>query len=69
MKQTADPVARLLADPPDLPVVAALPRLRTLLTTRTDAAPAIPAPAVVVTAPPGTGKTTLVPPLVADALA
>jgi len=69
VKQTADPVARLLADPPDLPVVAALPRLRALLTTRTDAAPATPAPAVVVTAPPGTGKTTLVPPLVADALA
>ncbi|MDO4900469.1 ATP-dependent RNA helicase [Actinomyces sp.] len=69
MKQTADPVARLLADPPDLPVVAALPRLRALVTTRTDAAPATPAPAVVVTAPPGTGKTTLLPPLVADVLA
>ncbi|MDU0347247.1 DEAD/DEAH box helicase, partial [Actinomyces sp. MRS3W] len=48
------------ADPPDLPVVAAVPRLREHLTGS--------GPAVVVTAPPGTGKTTLVPPLVADAL-
>ncbi|WP_219108693.1 helicase-related protein [Actinomyces sp. 594] len=36
MKQTADPVARLLADPPGLPVVAALPRLRALLTSGSD---------------------------------
>jgi len=96
VKQTADPVARLLADPPDLPVVAALPRLRALLlgrvpdgdagaspvsppTALATSAPngdtpapnttSRPAPAVVVTAPPGTGKTTLVPPLVADAVA
>jgi ATP-dependent RNA helicase HrpB len=51
-----DPIARLLADPPDLPVrsglaaVAAAVRDRMLL---------------VVQAPPGTGKTTLVPPAVA----
>ena len=101
MDSTApDPIARLLASPPDLPVVVGLPRLRELLagagtdaagpaasaagpasgaspapTTRSDPAarsdPAstVPAPAVVVTAPPGTGKTTLVPPLVADVVA
>ena len=56
-----DPLAALLASPPDLPVVAALDRLRAVLA---DA----PGP-VVVTAPPGTGKTTLVPPLVAVSLA
>ena len=55
-----DPLAALLASPPDLPVVAALDRLRAVLA---DA----PGP-VVVTAPPGTGKTTLVPPLVAVSL-
>ena len=65
MDSTApDPIARLLASPPDLPVVVGLPRLRTLL-----AGAGGPAPAVVVTAPPGTGKTTLVPPLVADVVA
>ena len=69
MDSTApDPIARLLASPPDLPVVVGLPRLRELLAgAGTDAAG--PAPAVVVTAPPGTGKTTLVPPLVADVVA
>ena len=69
MDSTApDPIARLLASPPNLPVVVGLPRLRTLLAgAGTDAAG--PAPAVVVTAPPGTGKTTLVPPLVADVVA
>ena len=69
MDSTApDPIARLLALPPDLPVVVGLPRLRELLAgAGTDAAG--PAPAVVVTAPPGTGKTTLVPPLVADVVA
>ncbi|BAW94098.1 ATP-dependent helicase HrpB [Actinomyces sp. Chiba101] len=63
----ADPRAleALLASPPDLPVVAGLPRLRSLLASPTlDSG----APAVVVTAPPGTGKTTLVPPLVALSL-
>ena len=109
MDSTAsDPIARLLASPPDLPVVVGLPRLRELLAgagadtgspaasaagpasgaspapaARSDpaasgasdasAAPAAtsagPVPAVVVTAPPGTGKTTLVPPLVADVVA
>ena len=65
MDSTApDPIARLLASPPDLPVVVGLPRLRELLTGARG-----PAPAVVVTAPPGTGKTTLVPPLVADVVA
>ena len=69
MDSTApDPIARLLASPPDLPVVVGLPRLRTLLA-GTGADAAGPAPAVVVTAPPGTGKTTLVPPLVADVVA
>lgn len=92
-----DPIARLLASPPDLPVVAALPQLRSLLApnsapphTPGAAAPRAPgrpmpggagglddaaveraaltAPTLVVTAPPGTGKTTLVPPLVADVL-
>lgn len=55
----------LLASPPDLPVVAGLPRLRSLLDSP---APDGGAPAAVVTAPPGTGKTTLVPPIVARAL-
>ncbi|WP_103062328.1 ATP-dependent helicase HrpB [Actinomyces qiguomingii] len=68
MKQTADPVARLLADPPDLPVVAALPRLRALLEDPSKCGVAMPGAAIVVTAPPGTGKTTLVPPVVADVL-
>lgn len=60
-----DPIARLLAAPPALPVVAGLERLRALLAGHDGA----PAPAVIVTAPPGTGKTTLVPPLVADVVA
>lgn len=63
-----DPIARLLASPPDLPVVVGLPRLRELIA-GAGAGAAGPAPAVVVTAPPGTGKTTLVPPLVADVVA
>ena len=69
MDSTAsDPIARLLASPPDLPVVVGLPRLRELLA-GAGAGAAGPAPAVVVTAPPGTGKTTLIPPLVADVVA
>lgn len=56
-----DPIAALLASPPDLPFAAALEPLRAAL--------AGPGPAVVVTAPAGTGKTTLAPALVADALA
>ncbi|WP_366180583.1 ATP-dependent helicase C-terminal domain-containing protein [Actinomyces timonensis] len=55
----------LLASPPALPVVAGLSRLRSVLASP---APDGGASAVVVTAPPGTGKTTLVPPLVARAL-
>lgn len=62
MDRTApDPLARLLAAPPPLPAREALPRLRELLT-------GVPARGVVVAAPPGTGKTTLVPPLVAQVL-
>ncbi|WP_420846884.1 ATP-dependent helicase HrpB [Nocardioides marinisabuli] len=47
---------RLLADPPDLPVVGGLDALRAALAERGSA---------VVQAPPGTGKTTMVPPAVA----
>ncbi|WP_244927821.1 ATP-dependent helicase HrpB [Nocardioides sp. W7] len=52
----ADPIQRLLAAPPDLPVAAGLDALLAGLRDRG---------AVVVQAPPGTGKTTLVPPAVA----
>ena len=52
----SDPLRRLLAAPPDLPVTAGLPALDDALRTRGLA---------VVHAPPGTGKTTLVPPAVA----
>ena len=63
-----DPIGALLSSPPDLPVVEVLPELREHLS---------PAPSgsddvggcLVLTAPPGTGKTTLVPPLLADVLA
>ncbi|MCM0618678.1 ATP-dependent helicase HrpB [Nocardioides bruguierae] len=51
-----DALARLLADPPDLPVAGGLGRLRAALGESGSA---------VVTAPPGSGKTTLVPPAVA----
>lgn len=51
----SDPVQRLLADPPDLPVVDGLGALTAALGTHGVA---------VVQAPPGTGKTTLVPPAV-----
>lgn len=54
-----DPLQRLLASPPDLPVVAGLPALADALRSRGVA---------VVQAPPGTGKTTLVPPAVAVAV-
>ena len=51
-----DPLRNLLAAPPDLPVTAGLAALVEALRTRG---------AAVVQAPPGTGKTTLVPPAVA----
>ena len=51
-----DPIRQLLDSPPDLPVVAGLPALTAALRDRGVA---------VVQAPPGTGKTTLVPPAVA----
>lgn len=52
-----DPVRQLLDDPPDLPVVGGLAALTEALRKGGVA---------VVQAPPGTGKTTLVPPAVAD---
>ena len=51
-----DPLRRLLADPPDLPVVGGLDALSVALEEHGTA---------VVQAPPGTGKTSLVPPAVA----
>ena len=52
-----DPIQRLLAEPPALPVRHGLLEIRTALRA---------SGAVVVQAPPGTGKTTLVPPAVSD---
>ena len=57
-----DPIGALLASPPDLPVVEVLPELRERLSSS-------PSACLVLTAPPGTGKTTLVPPLLAGVLA
>jgi ATP-dependent helicase HrpB len=54
-----DPIQRLLGSPPDLPVLGGLPALTAALGTYGVA---------VVQAPPGTGKTTLVPPAVAAML-
>lgn len=56
----SDPLRKLLAAPPDLPVTAGLAALDEALRTHGVA---------VVHAPPGTGKTTLVPPAVAGVLA
>ncbi|WP_240917040.1 helicase-related protein [Nocardioides sp. HDW12B] len=56
----SDPLRSLLAAPPDLPVTAGLAALDQVLRDRGVA---------VVQAPPGTGKTTLVPPAVADVVA
>ena len=56
----SDPLRRLLAAPPDLPVTAGLAALDEALRNHG---------AAVVQAPPGTGKTTLVPPAVADVVA
>jgi ATP-dependent helicase HrpB len=53
---TTDPLARLLATPPDLPVASGLAAVTEVVRRRG---------AVVVQAPPGSGKTTLVPPAVA----
>ena len=64
-----DPIRALLASPPDLPVVEVLPELRELLSPGPSASDDAGAGAcLVLTAPPGTGKTTLVPPLLADVL-
>ncbi|NYI76805.1 ATP-dependent helicase HrpB [Nocardioides panzhihuensis] len=56
----SDPLRKLLAAPPDLPVTAGLAALEEALRTSGVA---------VVQAPPGTGKTTLVPPAVAGVVA
>ncbi|WP_196804455.1 ATP-dependent helicase HrpB [Cellulomonas sp. URHD0024] len=55
----ADPITKLLADPPQLPVRGALDQVVAAVLDRG---------VVVVQAPPGTGKTTLVPPAVAAAI-
>lgn len=55
----SDPIARLLADPPELPVRKALSAIAHAVRTGGTA---------VVQAPPGTGKTTLVPPALAAAV-
>ena len=64
MSRPTDPIRALLASPPHLPVVEALPELRERLSSDSDGLGAC----LVLTAPPGTGKTTLVPPLLADVL-
>ncbi|RYJ03524.1 MAG: hypothetical protein EON52_17720, partial [Actinomycetales bacterium] len=56
----SDPLRSLLSAPPDLPVTAGLAALEEALRARGVA---------VVQAPPGTGKTTLVPPAVAGVVA
>ena len=64
-----DPIRALLASPPNLLVVEVLPELRELLSAAPSASDDAGAGAcLVLTAPPGTGKTTLVPPLLADVL-
>ena len=63
-----DPIRALLASPPNLPVVEVLPELRERLSPGPSASDDAGA-CLVLTAPPGTGKTTLVPPLLADVLA
>ena len=66
-----DPIGALLASPPDLPVVEVLPGLRERLSPSPSTSASDDAGAgacLVLTAPPGTGKTTLVPPLLADVL-
>nr|WP_315200332.1 ATP-dependent helicase C-terminal domain-containing protein [Actinomyces oris] len=63
-----DPIGALLASPPDLPVVEVLPELRERFSSNPSASDDA-GTCLVLTAPPGTGKTTLVPPLLADVLA
>lgn len=63
-----DPIRALLASPPDLPVVEVLPELRERLSPGPSASDDAGA-CLVLAAPPGTGKTTLVPPVLADVLA
>ena len=63
-----DPIRALLASPPDLPVVEVLPELRERLSPGPSASDDAGA-CLVLTAPPGTGKTTLVPPVLAGVLA
>ncbi|OLO61523.1 ATP-dependent helicase HrpB [Actinomyces oris] len=58
----------MLASPPDLPVVEVLPELRERFSSNPSASDDA-GTCLVLTAPPGTGKTTLVPPLLADVLA
>ena len=68
MARPTDPIGALLASPPHLPVVEVLPELREHLARGLTGSDVIGA-CLVLTAPPGTGKTTLIPPLLADVLA
>ena len=67
MARPTDPIRALLASPPDLPVVEVLSKLRERLSPSPSGSDGVGA-CLVLTAPPGTGKTTLVPPLLADVL-
>ena len=67
MARPTDPIRALLTSPPDLPVVEVLPELRERLSPNPSGSDGVGA-CLVLTAPPGTGKTTLVPPLLADVL-
>ena len=67
MARPTAPIRALLASPPDLPVVEVLSKLRERLSPSPSGSDGVGA-CLVLTAPPGTGKTTLVPPLLADVL-
>lgn len=67
MSRPTDPIRALLASPPHLPVVEVLTELRERLSPSPSGSDGLGA-CLVLTAPPGTGKTTLVPPLLADVL-
>ena len=67
MTRPTDPIRALLASPPHLPVVEVLSELRERLSPGLTGSDGVGA-CLVLTAPPGTGKTTLVPPLVAQIL-